>query len=186
VQVKALVCSVFLAAPVAGAVTMAGVQLPDDWTVDGQRLVLNGAGTREHGPLGIDLYAAALYLPAREREGRAGLLLGGPGLRVVHLHLLRNADRDTSVLSWEVCLAENCAGQCALPAVARQRFLALIPETRRGDTQTLILRPGSVQFNRNGKPLGTVNGAALGSAVLACWLGKAPVDADLKKDLLRR
>ena len=52
---KALFCSLLLAAAVAGAVTVAGVELPDDWTVDGQRLVLNGAGTREYGPLAIDV-----------------------------------------------------------------------------------------------------------------------------------
>lgn len=49
-------------APMAGAVEVHGVIMPDKLTVAGETLVLNGAGLREKYFVGVDVYVAGLYL----------------------------------------------------------------------------------------------------------------------------
>ena len=77
--------ALLLALPVQAA-DVAGVNFPESRDVVGKTLVLNGAGVREYGMFGIDVYAAALYLPF---DGYALLRHPGwPALIVFTLNLL--------------------------------------------------------------------------------------------------
>ena len=59
-----LAAALTLSAVTASAATVAGVNIADTTTVNGQNLVLNGAGLRKK--LFIKVYTGALYLPAKQ------------------------------------------------------------------------------------------------------------------------
>lgn len=164
------------------AVTVGETELPDTWKIAEQSLVLNGAGIREYSFLRIPVYAAALYLPSRQRNESA--ILKATTARVVHMKMLRDATREDSAKAWDIYLVANCKTPCTMNREARQKFLALIPDTRAGDTQTFVFREGELDISRNGKSLGTIADIAFANIVLASWIGEVPTTEDLKKQLL--
>lgn len=179
---KAILILLLLVPGFAWAVKVGEAELPDTWTISEQTLVLNGAGIREYSFLRIPVYAAALYLPAREKNEE--MILKATTPRVVHMKMLRDATRDDSAKAWDVYLAANCKSPCAMNNEARQKFLKLIPDTKAGDTQTFIFREGGLEIFRNSKSLGTIADAAFTVVVLASWIGKVPTTEELKKRLL--
>jgi Chalcone isomerase-like len=180
--VKFILILLLLIPSLAWAVKVGETELPDTWALNGEVLVLNGAGIREYSFLRIPVYAAALYLPARQQNESAILKASTP--RVVHMKMLRDATRDDSAKAWDVYLNANCKSPCVMNNESRQKFLKLIPDTRAGDTQTFVFREGELEISRNGKSLGTIADAAFTIVVLASWIGGVPTTENLKKRLL--
>ena len=166
----------------AWAVKVGNTEFPDRWVLGVEALVLNGAGIREYGFLRIPVYAAALYLPARQQNQNT--ILNATSPRVVHMKMLRDATREDSVKAWDVYLAANCIPPCAMDVEAHHKFLKLVPDTRAGDTQTFVFRESGLEIFRNGESLGTITNIAFTTVVLASWIGDAPATVDLKKQLL--
>lgn len=179
---KAIFTLLLLIPSLAWAVKMGGTELPDTWAINGETLVLNGAGLREYSFLRIPVYAAALYLLAREKNEFAILKATTP--RVVHMKMLRDVTREDSAKAWDVYLTANCKPPCVMNNESRKKFLELIPDTRDGDTQTFVFRDGGLEIFRNGKSLGAITDAAFTVVVLASWIGDVPTTEDLKKRLL--
>jgi Chalcone isomerase-like len=180
--VKIILILLLLVPSLAWAVKVGETELPDTWTVNEQTLVLNGAGIREYSFLRIPVYAAALYLPARQQNEATILKAITP--RVVHMKMLRDASREDSAKAWDVYLVANCKPPCAMNSEARQKFLKLIPDTRAGDTQTFVFREGGLEIFRNGKSLDVIADTAFATVVLASWIGDVPTTENLKKRLL--
>ena len=166
----------------AFALEVAGVAFPERLALDEQELVLNGVGLREYGILGIDVYVAALYLPARETD--ATRILEAQALRVVRMHLLRDVSRDDTLRAWDVYFTKNCLAPCTLPAAAISAFHELLPDTRSDDIQTYRFFPDHVAIDLNGTLLGRVRGAAFSRLLLSTWIGEAPTTEKLKAELL--
>ena len=88
--VKAMAMIAALAAAASAvAVEVDGVRLADKATVDGQELVLNGAGTRKRAIFKV--YVGSLYLPAKARSAQE-VLAKSP--RRVQLNVLRDLSAD--------------------------------------------------------------------------------------------
>jgi Chalcone isomerase-like len=179
---RAILILLLLAPSFAWAVKVGETELPDTWVINEQTLVLNGAGVREYSLLRIPVYAAALYLPARQQNESA--ILKATTLRVVHMKMLRDASRDDSAKAWDVYLAANCKSPCVMNNESRQIFLKLIPDTQAGDTQTFVFRESGLEISRNGKSLGTITDVVFTIVVLASWIGEVPTTESLKKRLL--
>jgi hypothetical protein len=180
--VKIIFVLLLLAPSFAWAVKVGETELPDTWKLSEQMLVLNGAGVREYSFLRIPVYAAALYLPARQQN--ESMILKATTPRVVHMKMLRDASRDDSAKAWDVYLVANCKSPCMMNNEARQKFLKLIPDTRAGDTQTFVFREGELEIFRNGKSLGAIADLTFANIVLASWIGEVPTTEELKKRLL--
>jgi Chalcone isomerase-like len=179
---RAILVLLLLVPSLAWAVKVGETELPDTWAINEQTLILNGAGIREYSFLRIPVYAAALYLPARQQNEAAILKATTP--RVVHMKMLRDATRDDSAKAWDVYLTANCKSPCVMNNESRQKFLKLIPDTRASDTQTFVFREGELEVFRNGKSLGTIIDSAFNIVVLASWIGDVPTTENLKKRLL--
>jgi hypothetical protein len=179
---KSILILIILVPCLAWAVKVGETELPDSWLLNGETLVLNGAGLREYSFLRIPVYAAALYLPMRQKNEAAILKATTP--HVIQMKMLRDVTREDSVKAWNVYLLANCKSPCAIADETRQKFFKLIPDTRTGDSQTFLFRDGSLEIFRNGISLGTIVDGAFATLVLATWIGEAPSTADLKKSLL--
>jgi len=98
----ALAAACFFSSPApAGAyeVPEAEVEVDDAHRVDGARLVLNNAVLLEATVLAIDVYVAALYLPAKTSDPARILSCDGP--RRLDLRFMRDIDRDQLVERWK-------------------------------------------------------------------------------------
>lgn len=175
----ALLCSVPL---LALAVQVGKETLPDQWTLDGNALVLNGAGPREYGLLRIKVYVAALYVAKRDATSLGVLDARTP--KVLHTRFLRDVELKDTLAAWDYYFEQNCTGSCTLPKQQIEAFKALVPVTVAGETQTYLFRPDGVELLRNDKSLGLVQGADFARLLLSTWIGEVPTTPALKKALL--
>jgi hypothetical protein len=164
------------------AVQLGGTTLPDSWKLDGETLVLNGAGLREYSFLRVPIYAAALYFEKRETKAR--VLLEAHSPIVIHLKMLRDVSRADSVKGWQVYLSANCQLPCQLDSEALASFNRLIPESKKQDEQTYVFSGGNVDVYLNTVKLGKVSDKRLAHTILRSWLGDEPTTESLKRALL--
>lgn len=167
------------------AMEVAGIKLAETQRAGETTLVLNGAGVRTR--LLFKVYVAALYLPVRQAQADA--VLAGPPPRRVQLTMLRDVAADTFSEALRKGLVANVsAAQFAVLAPRVAEFDALIRsqgEAREGAVYTLDEGPTGMQLLVNGKAVGKpIPGADFFRALLAVWLGEAPVQDDLKRSLL--
>ena len=179
---KTMALMLALLAQPALAVEVGGEQFPDSWSAGEQALVLNGAGVREYGWLRIDVYAAALYLPARMSDAEA--VLASPGPKVLSLKLLHGAAAKDTVEAWAPYFAGNCQAPCTLPKAQIEAFNALVPLTQKGDVETYAFEGDAVTISHDGKVLGRVAGGGFARLLLSTWIGAMPTTPELKSALL--
>ena len=77
-------------ASTAMAATLAGVTLPDTYTVDGKSLVLNGIGVRTLTIINVRAYVAGLYLPQPSHDARQIFASPGPKVTAKGVRVLAN------------------------------------------------------------------------------------------------
>ncbi|MDE0854218.1 MAG: chalcone isomerase family protein [Nevskia sp.] len=170
----------------APAVQLAGVNVDDQVTVDGNTLMLNGAGLRTKYLL-ADVYLAALYLP--QKSGDAGEIVEAREPRRISLMMKRDIDTAALVKAFHEGVSRNLsAAQLAAlkPRLERlDRSFAQVRALRSGDVITLDFgADGSTRVRYNGQLQDSIEGADLSAALLGIWLGRNPVQADLKRELL--
>ena len=156
--------------------------LPDQWPLDGNTLVLNGAGPREYGFLRIKVYVAALYLAKRDSSSEG--VLDAKTAKVLHTRFLRDVELKDTLAAWDYYFEQNCKAGCTLPKAQIEAFKALVPVTVAGETQTYLFRADSVELLRNDKSLGKVEGAEFARLLLSTWIGEVPTTPALRKALL--
>jgi hypothetical protein len=176
----ALALALAAAAP-ALAAEVAGVSFDDRVTVDGKPLMLNGTGLRTK--LFIKVYAAALYLPAK--QGDAGRILAADQPRRTVLHFLYDVDRQKMCDAWDDALAGNTP---RASAELKRKFATLctwMADVESGERMVFTYVPGTgttVEVAGAGK--GTLPGKDFADALWAAWIGPKPATKDLREGLL--
>ena len=178
----ALAVALVLGGP-ARAADVAGVRVPEQASVAGRALVLNGAGVRKRAIFKV--YVASLYLPAKAADAEA-VLASSP--RRVQLDLLRNLSAAQLVDALQDGLkANNTAAE--LDAVKAQvdeltRIMHGFGDVPEGSVVTLDYADAATTVGLDGAARGTIAGEPFNRALLRIWLGEHPVQGDLKKALL--
>lgn len=181
-----LLLTMLLLGPLVSAREIAGVTLPDtaQLSPDGTTLVLNGAGIRRK--FFFKIYAAGLYLPTRQTTSEAIVNLPGP--KRVRMHFLyKEVDREKLIIGWQEGFANNLDSASLAQMSSRlTQFNQLMRTMRQGDVIDLDFLPEEeTQVRFNGELQGRIEGADFYAALLQVWLGKNPVDSDLKSALLK-
>ena len=182
----ALALGLALLAPAAGAREVAGVQLPEQATVAGVPLQLNGAGVRYKAVFKV--YTAGLYLEHKAATPAAVRTLPGPKRIIVTM--LREIDSSELGKLFSRSMEDN---------MDRAAFSKVIPGVLRMSqifSEHKKLLPGEV-FMVDWIPgtgtIITVKGVPQGQpfkepeffqALLGIWLGPQPADWKLKDALL--
>ena len=174
-----------LLATAAQAFDLDGVSIPDQQTVFGKDLSLNGAGTRM--AMGAKIYLAALYLPSKSQS--ADVAISTPQPRRMMLVFRRSVRASVVVATLRDGIRLNAAEgemDALQPAIAQlETTLNDLYETRPGDKMALdIAADGSVNIFYNGVPSGSLSGPHIGPAMLKIWLGTTPANVALKNELL--
>jgi hypothetical protein len=168
----------------ARAATLAGVTVPDTYTVNGQALVLNGAGLRTLTIFRVGIYVAALYLPQPMHDAAAILASSGP--KVLRLFFLHAGSKEQVDKEYRLGEANNCGqGQCAATDEADfERLVAAAPAVEPGDTTTYIFSAGGVRVLANDRSIGDYADRDLADRLLAGFIGPHPPSEALRSGLL--
>src|SRR5437899_1962102 len=101
-KLRGSLLALLFALPVV-ALTVAGVNMEDKASVNGQSLVLNGAGLRKK--LFIKVYVGGLYLSAKQSNPATILATDGPRRQV--MHFLYSVSKGQMCDAWEEGLTDN-------------------------------------------------------------------------------
>jgi hypothetical protein len=180
-----LAASLLATAPLTASAsdTCAGVTLPAKADAFGAALVRNGVGIREATVLNVDVYVAGLYTP--RKTGKAAEVLKQDTPKVMVLHFVRDVSRDEMIDALNDALRNNVGDEYGPAHQHLQRFVAKLPELRKGTELRLAYRPGhGLELKVNGQVLGTERDDHYANLVFMAWLGPKPPDTGLKKGLL--
>ncbi len=170
-------------APWTLAREVAGVVLPEQVSVAGAPLKLNGAGVRSR--FFFKVYVGALYLTRTSHRSSDIYPMDGPKRMQMHF-LYSKIERQKLRDAWVEGFVRNLtSAQLSELKPRLDEFVALFPAVVEGDVLTIDYSPRyGVQVSHNDRLLGTVYGADLFTALLKVWLGEDPADASLKEGLL--
>jgi len=166
-------------------VNVEGFNIPSVATVEGQTLVINGAGFRSI--LFMDIYLVSLYLARPSDDADVILRNSRPAqLRMMFLH--GGAGHDMLAKGWRKGFERNQPAKTMHVLEARlQKFSDLFGDVQKGDVFAFdFLSNGDTRINVGGHPQGIIHGADFQRALLAIWLGRNPIEDGLKKALLQQ
>ena len=172
-----------LGASVAQAKECKGVNFPDQATVEGSNLTLNGLGLRQATAFKVNVYVAALYVTKTSSDPNA--LLGSNTPSELILQFVRNVGADDLRKGWSEGFEKNSKDQ--LPALKERiaTFNGWMADVKTGERLTFTHKPGAgVSVNVNGTVKGTIKGDDFAKALLAIWLGTDPPNPEIKAGLL--
>ncbi len=179
---KLILAAALTLATTAGAATVAGVNIADTTDVNGQKLVLNGAGLRKK--FVIKVYTGALYLPAKQSNPAA--ILGADTPRRMVMHFVYDVDKEKIAEAWEEGLEANTPNAAADVKAAFKNLSAWMEDMKEGQELVMTYVPGTgTTIVVNGKVKGTLAGKAVNDAILSTWIGAKPgPGGDFKKAVL--
>ena len=168
-----------------GHTEVAGIKLANGKTIEGQNLVLNGAGLRTLALFKV--YVAALYLG--KKNNNADDIINSTAPQCIELVLKRDVDAKTISSSFRDALKQNLSKDELQNLDARLNELEgainNIRQIKEGDRLCIdFAGNGLTRIWFNDALKETISGDSLSSALLKIWLGKKPVQDNLKKALL--
>jgi len=168
---------------VAGA-DIAGVHIGGSAILaDGTKLILNGAGIRRK--FFANIYIGALYLPSPAHS--AADILEAPPANRIYVHILHGKiSREKLIQAWTEGFQRN-HDETSLSTLSGRitSFNELFSSAMKGDEIVIDYSPGAgTRVSINAELKGTIKGEDFNRSLLSIWLGKKPVSATLKRQLL--
>jgi len=178
----ALVSCVGLVALPAAARECEGVSLPDQVTVDGKKLILNGMGVREATVFNVNVYVAGLYLLARSSDGEKIAAAEEPKqMRIEFVRDVSKSDMADAIQKGFVRAAGDGYGKLKTRV---ERLVSALPEFKKGERFTITYLPGKGLELKSSSASTTIDGSDFARVMFLIWIGKFPPNPGLKTGLL--
>jgi hypothetical protein len=177
---RTLLVALLFAVP-ALAKELKGVKMDDSVEVEGKKLVLVGMGLRTK--VVFKVYVAGLYL--EEASSDPGVILSKDQTRKVTMVMLRDLEKGKITEAIQAGFEKNNADKMKALQERLTKFMGVIPDLKEGQTLQLTYVPGKgTSVKGGGGAEVTVEGKDFADALFSVWLGKTPVDEDLKSGML--
>lgn len=178
-----LILSLLLICAAAYSMERDGVSYPDQTTVDGVDLILNGLGTREATIFKVNVYVAALYLENPSSDGYA--ICASEEVKQLILHFVRDVGESDIASAWAEGFMKNAGDDLES---FEDRILTLnswMTQMNDGDRMTFTYVPASgLEVSVKGTVMGTIEGSDFASVFFSIWLGDDPPNGGLRDGLL--
>lgn len=163
--------------------TVSGVKVDAKLALDGQNLVLNGAGTREK--MWIDLYVGSLYLPKKSSSAKD--IMDSKDAAAIKLNIISGMITSDKMISAINEGFENSTNKNTAALKAKiDKFKGFFKDKiKKGDVFIIMHVPSEgVVVYKNGVKKGTIEGHDFKKALFGIWLSDKPADKDLKDGML--
>ena len=179
VSTLALLC---LSGSNAAAAEISGVKLPDQVTLEGKTLKLNGTGLRQATILKVNVYAAGLYLQSPSGDGEA--IANSDQPKSIEMVFMREVSAKQMADAFQEGFEKNCVADCAKLKPDISKLQGLMKDMKKGDTMAYHFLTDVVEVTIRGQKAGTVGDKAFSHQLIRCWIGKNPPNSGLKEGLL--
>ncbi|HSP44421.1 MAG TPA: chalcone isomerase family protein [Chthoniobacterales bacterium] len=173
---------VILTRSLAPAAEISGIKLPDQVTLSGKTLKLNGTGLRQATILKVNVYAAGLYLENGARDGDA--IANSDQLKSIEMSFMRDVTAKQMAEAFQEGFDKNCVAGCAELKPDIARLQGLMKDMKKGETMAFHFQTDGVEVMIRGQKVGSIGNRAFGHQLIRCWIGKNPPNAGLKEGLL--
>ncbi|MDP9098815.1 MAG: chalcone isomerase family protein [Verrucomicrobiota bacterium] len=166
----------------ATAAEISGVKLPDQVSVAGKSLKLNGAGLRQATILKVNVYAAGLYLEKSSGDGEA--IANSDQAKSIEMVFMRDVSAKQMAEAFGEGFDKNCVAGCAELKPHLSKLQGLLKDMKKGETMSVHFLGDSVELAIRGQKAGSVGDKAFSHQLIRCWIGKNPPNSGLKDGLL--
>jgi hypothetical protein len=164
---------------------LAGVTLPDQASVAGKTLVLNGLGLREATAFMVDVYVAGLYL--EEKSSDAAAILESGQTKQLVMKFVRSVGKEKLAEAWTEGFQKNAGDKAATVADGLSKLNGAMTDVKKGDVVALTYVPDAgTTVTVKGKDAVTIPGADFERVLFSIWLGANPPNVGLREGLLGR
>ncbi len=176
------VCALALFGSNAFAAEISGVKLPDQVSVGGKSLKLNGAGLRQATILKVNVYAAGLYLEKPSGDGEA--IANSDQAKSIEMVFMRDVTAKQMAEAFGEGFEKNCVAGCAELKPHLGKLQGLLKDMKKGETLAIHFLADGVDVMVRGQKAGSVGDKAFSHQLIRCWIGKNPPNSGLKEGLL--
>ncbi len=174
-------CTLVFAGGQAIAGECGGVNLPDNISIDGQSMMLNGMGIRKEGQ--TKNYVAGLYLAFRTSD--APMVISNDMPRRLTMRWLRDYSLATAYESWKQNIENNPALQLAAYQERMDKLAAALSDFKAGQEVVFSYMPETgTKVIVQGVTKTVIEGADFGSALISIWIGPNPPNVSLRDGLM--
>jgi hypothetical protein len=166
----------------ASAAEISGVKLPDQVSVAGKSLKLNGAGLRQATILKVNVYAAGLYLEKPSGDGEA--IANSDQAKSIEMVFMRDVTGKQMAEAFGEGFDKNCVAGCAELKSFIGKLQGLMKDMKKGETMAVRFLADGVEVMVRGQRVGSVGDKAFSHQLIRCWIGKNPPNSGLKEGLL--
>ena len=171
-----------LGADHAIAAEISGVKLPDQVTVQGETLKLNGTGLRQATILKINAYAAGLYLKNGMHDGEA--IANSEQPKSIEMVFMRDVTAKQMSDAFQDGFDKNCIAGCAELKPYIPKLQGLMKDMKKGETMAYHFLDDGVEVMIRGQKVGKVGDKAFSHQLIRVWIGKNPPNSELKEGLV--
>ena len=159
-----------------------GITFQDTYTAGKDKLVLNGGGTREK--MWMDLYVCGLYLTEKNKDASKIIEANSAmAIRICIVSSLITSSRMTEAV--DEGFKKSTGGKTAAIKDKIEKFKkAFMEPIKVSDVFDIVYMGEKIYMYKNGTLKGEIEGLEFKKAVAGIWLGKDPVQEDLKDELL--
>jgi len=159
-----------------------GIAFPDTYTAGKYKLILDGGGTREK--FWMDMYVAGLYLAEKSKD--ANNIISANSSMAIRINIvsgLITSSRMTDAVD-EGFKKSTEGKQGNLKEKIDKFKKAFSDGIKKGDVFDIVYTAEKTSVYKNNALKIEIEGLDFKKAVFGIWLGKEPVDDDLKKGML--
>ena len=166
----------------AAAKEREGVTAKPTIEASGKQLQLMGMGLRKK--LWFKVYLASLYVETPAED--AAKVISSDQVKRVQMHMLRDLERGKIVEAVQEGFQKNSGPDLPKLKDRLDRFLKAVPDLKAGETIVITYAPagGTVIKAGRGEEI-TLEGKDFADALFSVWLGRHPVDDELKSEMLK-
>ncbi len=168
----------------AHALELEGVSVPEQTTVAGKPLNLNGAGVRTVtlAFIPIKAYVAAFYAPSKvSSEGAVEKISGAAE---VHIHLSPRVNQGQVTQAWNAQFKASATHDYPGLAKDQELFVKFFGPLRKMGVESVEIVGDDTLVYDDGTLKGTIKGKDFQKTFLSMWFGSRPVMTTLKSSLL--
>ena len=165
------------------AAELEGVEFAETYKLGDSTLVLNGMGMRLATFAKVKVYAAGLYLEAKDSDEKQ--IITSDTRKVVRMVFKRNVDAEVIQEAWTEGFEHQCKGdekKTLLPSLTQLN--ALMDDMKKGGEMVYTFDQGTIEVFIGGVSRGKVENNRMAQILLGCWIGDKPPNKELKAGML--
>lgn len=177
-----VIAALAFGAHLATAAEISGVKLPDQVTIQGKTLKLNGLGLRQATFLKFNAYAGGLYLESLMHDAEA--IANSDQAKSIEIVFMRDVSAKQMADAFQEGFDKNCIAGCAELKPNIPKLQGLLKDMKKGEMLAFHFLSEGVEVMIRGQKAGKVGDKAFSHQLIRVWIGKNPPNPELKDGLV--